>query len=61
MTQQVLEPVKDKELAAELAALRRAARMARELAVRTNTAIILVEDGKIVRVSADELRAQGYK
>ena len=61
MTQQVLEAVKPKESEAELAALRRAARAARELAVRTGTAIIVLRDGKIVRVSADELRKQGYK
>ena len=61
MTQQVLEAVKPKESEAELEALRRAARAARELAVRTGTAIIVLRDGKIVRVSADELRKQGYK
>lgn len=61
MTNQLLEIVKDEEVEAELAALRRAARMARELAVRTNTSIIIVEDGKLVRVTADELRKQGYK
>ena len=61
MTQQVLEAVKPKESEAELEALRRAARAARELAVRTGTAIIVLRDGKLVRVSADELRKQGYK
>lgn len=61
MTQQLLEAVQDKESEAELAALRRAARAARELAVRTGTAIVVVRDGKLVRVSADELRKQGYR
>ena len=61
MTQQLLEAVKDKESEAELAALRRAARAARELAVRTGTAIVVVRDGKLVRVTADELRKQGYR
>jgi F420-dependent methylenetetrahydromethanopterin dehydrogenase len=40
--------------------MKRAAIMARELAVQTNTAIIVVRDGKIVRVTADELRQQGF-
>lgn len=61
MTEQQLSMAKDKNLAGALAAMRRAARMARELAVRTGTAIILFKDGKLVRVSAEELRAQGFK
>jgi hypothetical protein len=51
---------KNKDLAGSLAAMKRAAVMARELAVQTNTAIIVVRDGKIVRIMADELRKQGF-
>jgi hypothetical protein len=61
MIEQELSMAKDKSLAGALAAMRRAARVARELAVRTGTAIIVLRDGKLVRVSADELRAQGYR
>lgn len=61
MTEQQLSLAKDKNLAGGLAAMRRAARMAREVAVRTGTAIVLLKDGKLVRVSAEELRAQGFK
>lgn len=61
MTEQELSMAKHKNLAGALAAMRRAARMARELAVRTGTAIILLKDGKLVRVSAEELREQGFK
>ena len=61
MTEQELSMAKDKSLAGALAAMRRAARSARDLAVRTGTAIVVLKDGKIVRVSADELRAQGYR
>ena len=37
-------------------ALRRAAVLARKVAVQTNTGIVIMEDGKIIRISADELR-----
>ena len=60
MNEHELSKAKDKTLAGAMAAMRRAARAARELAVRTGTAIIVLRDGKIVRVSADELRKQGY-
>lgn len=39
-------------------ALERAADLARETAIQTDTAIIIVKDEKIVRVTADELRQQ---
>lgn len=39
-----------------LAAMRRAAASARQTAIQTNTAIVLVRDGKPVRTSAAELR-----
>ena len=61
MAEQELSKAKDESIKGELAALRRAARAARELAVRTGTAIVVVRDGKLVRVTADELRKQGYK
>lgn len=40
-----------------LDALRRAAAIARQIAIETNTGIVLVRDGKVVRISAAELRA----
>ncbi len=36
--------------------MRRAATMARNTAIQTNTEIVIVKDGKPVRVSAEELR-----
>ena len=39
-----------------LAALRRAAAMAREIAIQTDTGIVVVRDGKIVLITAEELR-----
>jgi hypothetical protein len=52
---------KNKDLAGSLPAIKRAAQSARELAVRTNTAIVIWRDGKIVRVTADELRKAGVR
>lgn len=61
MTQEQLSQARDKDLPASLIAMHRAARMARELAVRTNTAIVIMQDGKIVRITADELRKTGIR
>ena len=59
VTEQELSQAKDQDLVGALTALRRAARMAREHAVRTNTAIIIIENHQIVRVTAEELRQAG--
>ena len=61
VTQQELSQAKDKDLAASLIAMRRAARMAREQAVRTDTAIIVIRNQQPVRVTADELRKAGVR
>ncbi len=47
---------KSPDLRNALAAMRRAAEMARQTAIQTNTGIIMVKDGKIVHISAQELR-----
>ncbi|MET3497780.1 hypothetical protein [Variovorax boronicumulans] len=52
---------KDKDLPASLIAIQRAARTAREEAVRTNTAIVVQRDQKLVRITAEELRKAGVK
>jgi hypothetical protein len=56
MTEERLSEAKDKDLPASLVALRRAARLAREHAIRTDTAIVVFRDQKVVRVTAEELR-----
>jgi hypothetical protein len=61
MTQDQLSQAKDKDLPASLIALRRAARLAREQAVRTDTAIIVLRNRAPVRVSAEELRKTGIR
>ena len=61
VTQQELSQAKDKDLAASLIAMRRAARMAREQAVRTDTAIVVIRNEKPARVTAEELRKAGVR
>ncbi len=61
MTQGPLSQARDKDLPASLIALRRAARMAREQAVRTDTAIVVIRDRVPVRVTAEELRKAGVR
>jgi hypothetical protein len=56
MTREEIGKAKDKDLAASLDAMRRAAQMAREQAIRTDTAIVVTRDQRLVRVTADELR-----
>lgn len=58
MTASELSQAKDQDLKGSLTALRRAARMAREQALRTDTAIVVIQDNRLVRISAEELRKQ---
>ena len=58
MTQQELSRAKDPDLIASLAAMKRAADIARKIAMQTSTAIVIVKDRRIVRVTHDELRYQ---
>ncbi|GER17727.1 hypothetical protein [Variovorax boronicumulans] len=61
MTRDPLSQAKDTDLPASLIALRRAAQTAREVAVRTNTAIVIQRGQKSVRITAEELRKAGVK
>ena len=56
MTQQELSKARNPDLRASLAAMRRAAELARQTAMQTNTAIVVVLDGKLVRIPAEQLR-----
>ena len=49
---------KDPDLRNALAALRRATLMARKTTIQTGTNIVVVRDGRMIRISADELRRQ---
>jgi hypothetical protein len=46
----------DSDLIGSYAAIQRAARSAHDLAIATNTGIVVVVDGKNVTISADELK-----
>jgi hypothetical protein len=57
MTQADLSLAKNPKLRGSLAAMRRAADMARRTAIQTDTGIVVVRDGKRVHISADQLRS----
>jgi hypothetical protein len=46
------------DLRNSLVAMHRAAELAREIAIRTDTSIVVVRDGQIVHISAQELREE---
>lgn len=58
MTQQELSKAKNPDLRASLAAMRRAAEMARSIAIQTDTEIVIVKDGRPVRITAEEVRKE---
>lgn len=58
MTQQELPKAKNPDLRASLAAMQRAAQLARQIAIQTNTEIVVVRDGKLVRIPAEQLREE---
>ena len=49
---------KDPDLRASLGALRRAAQQARKTAIQTETDPVIVKDGRMQRISPEELRRQ---
>lgn len=51
-----ISDAKNPDLRASLAALRRASHMARVTAMKTGTNIVIVKDGQMVRIPAEELR-----
>ena len=50
-----ISEAKNSDLRGSVAAMRRAAEMARTTAIQTNTGILVSRDGKPVRISAEEL------
>jgi len=56
MTQTDLSLARNPKLRASLSAMRRAADMARQTAIQTDTAIVIVRDGKREQISAAQLR-----
>ena len=58
MKPQELSQARNPDLRASLAAMLRAAESARQTALQTGTAIVVVRDGKPVRITAEELRQE---
>lgn len=56
MTVKDLAKAQSPEMRASLAALRRAAALARKTAIQTDTDLVIVKDGRLVRIPADQLR-----
>jgi hypothetical protein len=56
MTAKELTKARNPDLRGSLAAMRRAADLARKTAIQTDTGIVIVRDGKPVRISAAQLR-----
>lgn len=58
MTPQELNSAKNQDLIASLAAMKRAAALARQQAIQTDTAIVILKDQKIVRLTAEDIRKE---
>jgi hypothetical protein len=48
----------DRDMVGSVAAMKRAAKMARQVAIETNKAIVVMRDNKIVRITAKQLRRE---
>ena len=59
MTLQELSQAKDPDLRTSLQAIQRAAALARQTALQTDTGIVIVQGEEIIKLSADQLRQQG--
>ena len=51
-----ISEAKDPDLRSSIVAMRRAAELARETAIRTDTDLVIVKDGRLVRIPARVLR-----
>lgn len=58
MTRRDIRQSKNPELRGSFEAMQRAGRMARRKAIETNTCLIRVENGKVVRVPPEQLRRE---
>jgi hypothetical protein len=58
MNPQDISTAENPDLRASITALQRAAKLARKVAIQTETGIVITKDGKLVRISADELRKE---
>lgn len=53
-----ISEAKDPDLRASMAALQRASLLARKTVIQTNTHLVIVKDGRLLRISAEELLQQ---
>lgn len=61
MDSNCLIKAKNPDLASSFIALKRAAKIAREIAIQTNTAIVVMRDNQLVELSAEVLKkSQNY-
>lgn len=58
MTAKDISEAKDPDVRASMAALQRAALLARQTAIQTGTDLVIVKDEQLVRISAEELRKE---
>jgi hypothetical protein len=61
MNGQDLSKAKSPELRASMAALQRAAALARKTAIQTDTDLVIVKNGELRRLSARQLRLRARK
>lgn len=61
MTMKNIAEAKDPDLRASVAAMQRAAVIARHTAIQTNTDLVIMKNGQLLRVSPDELRQNMQK
>lgn len=53
-----ISQAKDPAMRGSMAAMQRAAERARRVAIQTDTAIVISRNGKVIHITADELRRQ---
>ena len=53
-----ISEARDPDLRASVAAMHRAAQMARETAIRTDTDLVVMKNGQLIRIPAQALRAE---
>lgn len=56
-TQQISQ-ARNPDLRTAMTAMQRAAELARQTAIQTNTAIVVVREGKRIRITAEQLRQE---
>ena len=61
VTMKDISEAKDPDLRASVAAMHRAAELARKTAIQTETYLVVVENGELVRIPADVLREAAAK